>query len=159
MKSIEDITTTTNGSTFFTTLDANMGYLQIALDEQSQDYTIFSIPFGRFRYLRLPIGVESAPEIYQRAMTKMLRGTEDVEVIMDDILIHDRPMEVGNVRSQEALKRCREKNLKLNQRKTKLCTEEVEYIGHRLTKNGMKIGKEKVRTVVNMPEPKSIAGV
>jgi transposase InsO family protein len=57
------------------------------------------------------------------------------------------------------LKRCREKNLKLNPRKTKLCTKEVEYIGHVLTENGVKISEDKIKAVLEMPEPSSIENV
>ena len=121
-----------------------MGYFQIALDEKSQDYTIFSTPFGRFKYLRLPMGVKSAPEIYQRAMNEMLHAIDGVEVIMDDILVHGPTIEDHNKKLKEVFKRCRKKFFKLNPSKTKLCTQEVEYIGHRLTKDGVKIGEGKV---------------
>ena len=159
MKSIEEITTRTNGSKYFTTLDANMGYFQIALDEESQKYTVFITPFGRYKYLRLPMGIKSAPEIYQRAMNDMFQDCEGVEVIMDDILVHAPTLELHNARLQQVLERCRERNLKLNLSKTRLCSEDVEYIGHRLTKDGVKIGESKVAAVVNMPEPKSIAEI
>ena len=72
---------------------------------------------------------------------------------MDDILIHAPTTEMHNTRLQQVLQRCRDKNLKLNPRKTKLCTNEVEYIGHTLTDNGAKIGEDTVRAVLEMPEP------
>lgn len=93
MKTIEEITTMTTGSKFFSTIDANMGYFQIELDEASQNYTIFNTPFGRYKYRRLPMGITSAPEIYQRAMNDMFGDIEGVEIIMDDILIHGPTIE------------------------------------------------------------------
>ena len=88
MSTIEEITTRTDGSKCFTVLDANMGYFQIELTEESQALTTFNTPFGRYKYLRLPMGISVAPEIYQRAMSELLAGLAGVEVIMDDILIH-----------------------------------------------------------------------
>ena len=68
MHSIDDIITRLHGSKYFTTLDANMGFYQIKLSEDSSKLTTFNTPFGRYRHLRLPMGISSAPEIYQRAM-------------------------------------------------------------------------------------------
>ena len=159
MCTIEEVTTRTDKSKFFTVLDANMGYFQIELSEESQHLTAFNTPFGRYRYLRLPMGVSSAPEIYQRAMYEMFCDFDGVEIIMDDILIHAPTLELHNKRLALVLQRCRDRNLRLNPRKTKLCADEVEYIGHKLTADGVKISEEKVRAVVEMPEPRSIANV
>ena len=159
MCTIEEVATRTDKSKFFTVLDANMGYFQIELSEESQHLTAFNTPFGRYRYLRLPMGVSSAPEIYQRAMSEMFCDFEGVEIIMDDILIHAPTLELHNKRLTLVLQRCRDRNLKLNPRKTKLCAAEVEYIGHKLTADGVKISDEKVRAVLEMPEPASIAKV
>ena len=71
---------------------------------------------------------------------------------MDDILIHMPILEVHNQRLDRVLKRCREQNLKLNPKKMQLCTNNVEYIGHLLSDEGVKIDDEKVKAVVNMPE-------
>jgi len=48
-----------------------------------------------------------------------------------------------------------EKNLELNSKKTKLCAEEVTYIGHKLIKDGVKIDDEKVKAMLDMSEPVS----
>ena len=55
----------------------------------------------------------------QRAMNEMLYNIEGVEVIMDDILVHGTTIEDHNKKLQEALKRCREKNWKLNSKQSK----------------------------------------
>ena len=156
---IEDVTTRTDGSRYFTVLDANQGYFQIGLDQESQKLTAFNTPFGRYMYKRLPMGISAAPEIYQRAMHDMFAEIDGVEIVMDDILVHAPTTEIHDQRLERVLTRCRETNLKLNQRKTKLCAEEVTYIGHKLTKDGVKIDEEKVKAVLEMPEPSSIANV
>lgn len=156
---IEDVMTRTNGSKLFTVLDANQGYFQIGLDEESQKITAFNTPFGRYMYKRLPMGISSAPEIYQRAMHDMFSDIEGVEIVMDDILVHGPSAEIHDQRLKQVLARCKERNLKLNPKKTKLRAEEVTYIGHKLSKDGVKIDDEKVKAVLQMPEPTSIANV
>ena len=59
LTTLKEVTTRTNGSKFFTVLDMNMGYFQIELTNESQDLTTFITPFGRYKYLRLPMGISS----------------------------------------------------------------------------------------------------
>ena len=63
MSTIDDIATRLNSSQWFTVLDTNMGFYQIKLSEESSRYTTFNTPFGRYRHLRMPMGISSAPEI------------------------------------------------------------------------------------------------
>ena len=96
MKTTVEILTRTDGCKFFTVLDANMGYFQIELDEVSQNLAIFNTLFGRDKYLRVPMGIKSAPEIYQRAMNDTFGDIGDVNITMDNILIHRPTTETHN---------------------------------------------------------------
>lgn len=59
---INNVKASLAGSTFFSTVDANSGFWTINLDEESSKLCTFITPFGRYRFLRLPFGVSSAPE-------------------------------------------------------------------------------------------------
>ena len=60
MPTIEEITTRVAGAKVFSKLDANHGYWQILLDEESRLLTTFNTPFGRYCYKRMPFGIKSA---------------------------------------------------------------------------------------------------
>ena len=62
------------GVTVMSKLDAASGFYQIPLDEYSRAFTSFLTPFGRYRYKHLPMGINCAPEIYQRKMMELLHG-------------------------------------------------------------------------------------
>ena len=64
MSTIENVATRVHGSKMFNTLDANMGYFQLALHENSQSLICVITPFGRYLYTRLPMGIcaETAEE-------------------------------------------------------------------------------------------------
>ena len=69
----EDITAKLKGATIFSTLAASSGYHQIRLTEESSKLT-FLTTLGRYKYNRLPFGITSASEIFQRRVTEMLQG-------------------------------------------------------------------------------------
>ena len=155
MSTVDDIATRVNGSKLFTTLDANMGYFQLELDEQSQPLTCFITPFGRYMYKRLPMGITAAPELYQRAMSELFNGVEGVEIVMDDILIHAATQAKHDKILTQVLQICEDNNLKLNREKTHLCKKEVEYVGHIFSADGMKICSKRVESIMKMPYPKN----
>ena len=79
LPSLDDIAPKLAHSKVFSTFDAASGFGQIPLDENSQLMTTFITPFGRYAFRRLPFGISSAPEIFQRKMSSLLEGLSGVE--------------------------------------------------------------------------------
>ena len=142
-----------------TVLDANQGYFQIVLDEKSRDYTAFNTPFDRYRYKRLPMGITSAPELFQRVFGDIFSRIDGLEIIMDDCLIACETLEEHNRVLKQTLEACRENNITLSMKKLQLCTESVQYAGHKFTHTGLELDNERIRAITEMPEPQNIAQV
>ena len=70
----------------FSIFDALDGFTPGELDEESSYYTTMHKPWGRYRWVRLPYGVSSAPEEFQRRIHEALDGLRGVHCIADDIL-------------------------------------------------------------------------
>ena len=75
------------GAKKFSKIDTNSGFWQVPLTPESRLLTTFLTPFGHFHFNKLPIEISSAPEIFQRRMSKILEGLLGVLCYMDDILI------------------------------------------------------------------------
>ena len=145
----------------FSTLDAKDGFYQVGLDENSSLKTTFWTPFGRYKYRRLPFGVYLAPEEFECKLHEKLDGLPGVAVIRDDILVmgHGENEEEANKNHDENLVRLLEQackaNLRLNSNKMNLRKSEVRFMGHLITKVGLKPDPEKVKAVQEIARPTS----
>ena len=83
----EDLLATLNGGERFTKLDLRQAYMQLELDENSQEYLTVNTHKGLFRPTRLMFGVHSASGVFQREIEKRLSGIPGTAVRVDDILI------------------------------------------------------------------------
>ena len=127
--------------------------------------TTFHTPFGRYRWRRLPFGISSAPEVFQRKMHKLVEGLSGIEVVADDFIVvgcgntieeANRDLDKNLVKF---LERCKEQDVKLNTDKLALRQNEVPFIGHVATHKGLRIDPAKVRAINEMPSPTDKAGV
>ena len=75
------------GATIFSKLDANSGFWQIPLSPEPRPLTTFIMLFGRYHFNKLPFGISSAPELFQRRMSAILEGLEGVVCLINDVLI------------------------------------------------------------------------
>ena len=86
LPTIEDILPDLSRAKVFSTFDVKNGFWHIELDEESSKLTTFNTPFGRYRWVRLPFGLPSAPEEFQRHQE--IEGLPGVLSIHDDILVY-----------------------------------------------------------------------
>ena len=115
----------TKNAKVFSVVDAKDGFLQVSLDEESSFLTTFWTPFGWYRWTRMPFGLKSSPEEFQRRVDDGLEGLTNRAIIADDMIVYGS----GNTEEESILShdtalialldRCREINLKLNGKKLK----------------------------------------
>jgi len=129
-----------------------LGFWVVKLDEESSLKTTFNTPFGRYKYLRLPFGIFSAPEVFQKKVSQIFENVEGCEIIMGDILIWGKDEKQHNNRLEAVLEKAKEDNLKLNKSKSKIGLTEVNYMGHLIGKDGLKTDPEKVKAIHARPE-------
>jgi hypothetical protein len=153
MNTIDTVLTKVQGAKYFSVFDASAGYWQLRLNENSSRICTFNTPYGRYRYLRMPFGLNCASEIFQRHMSRLFENIEGVEVVVDDILIWGSSESEHDSRVSKVLEIARKSNLRLNQEKCKFKRKEIPYLGHILTTQGVKPDPEKVRAVQDMPRP------
>jgi len=114
---------TLSNAHIFSALDAKDRFHQVKLDEQSSYLTTFWTLFGRYRYLRMPFGISSAPEKFQWCMHVICQDLPGIAVITDDILVYgcgsteEKYRWDHDTNLQRLLQQARDSNLKLKKRK------------------------------------------
>ena len=86
-------------------------------------------------------------------MSELFADVDGVKVIVDDLLIWGKDDDEHDARLKQVLDRAREVNLKFNAKKCRIRQEEVPYVGHVLSKDGLKPDPEKIRAVQEMKPP------
>lgn len=129
LPTLEDVTSKLAGAKFFSILDARSGYWAIKLSEESSLLTTFNTTFGRYRFLRLPFGIVSAQDEFQRRVDETYEGLRGVAGIVDDIVVFGKTKEEHDRNLRAMLSRTRERGMRLNPEKCCICVPEVSYIG------------------------------
>ena len=161
MPTLDELLPKLNNAKVFSTPDAKDGFYQIALDEASSKMTTFWTPFGRYRYLRMPFGVNIAPEEFECKLQEKVADLPGVEVLRDDMLVigYGTTQQEANRNHDENLKRllnrAREVNLKLNSKKMNLRQKKVKFMGHVISSDGLTPDPDKITAIENMPKPTS----
>ena len=159
MKKVEETLACISSGAVFSKLDANSGFHQVLLTEESAKLTTFITPFGRYMFRRLPYGISSAPEHFQKRMDKELTGLQGVLCHMDDILVIGKDKQEHDERLEKVLNRLQESGITLNQAKCEFSTTKLRYLGQMIDADGVRKDPAKVKAIIEMPDPKDVPDV
>jgi hypothetical protein len=131
-----------------------MGYYTIRLHPDSQKLCIFFTPFGKYQYLRLPMGIPCSPDIFHENMSDLMQHLDFVRTYLDDILIISSGTLDDHLEKMEIVfKILSDKGLRVNAEKSTFCAEEFEYLGYWISKSGIQPIPKKVEAIKNMVRP------
>ena len=153
---VEDTLAQLSGARVFSKLDANSGFWQIPLAEKSQQLTTFITPFGRYHFTKMPFGISSAPEHFQKRMSAILSGLEGVLCLMDDILVFGTDEGEHHRRLTRVLRRIHSAGVTLNPAKCEFQKKKLKFLGHLIDEHGIRADPDKVSAIVNMQPPTNV---
>lgn len=159
MPTIEELLPKLAGAVKFTKLDLHSGFYQIPLAKESHKLTTFITPLGRYCFRRVPFGISSAPEIFQRTMSELFRGVDGVIVLMDDLLVFGSNDREHDQRLSKILEMIKGAGLKLNDNKCVYNQSCVDFFGHTIGSKGISPSKGKVEAILKMNPPTDVSGV
>jgi len=153
---ISDLLLKLEGFRYATAIDLSMGYYHIPLDEESQKLCTTILPWGKYRYKRLPMGVSAAPDIFQAIMDGLLHDLPFCRVYIDDILIlSNGTFEDHMTKLDIVLKRIEDAGFRANVRKCYYAKDELDYLGYQLTRQGVQPQPKKVEAICRLKAPQN----
>ena len=118
--------------------------------------TTFITPFGRYAFCRLPFGISSAPEIFQRIDTTRRTGRRRSDHLRH-ILVHGRNREEHDARINAILGIINDSGLKLNPKKCAFRKTELTYFDHLIGGDGIKPDPERVEALQELSRPNDVS--
>ena len=157
---IQDLLLKLEGFRYASSLDLNMGYYHIELSPFAKRVCTLVLPWGKYEYQRLPMGLCNSPDIFQEQMSDLMQGLEYVRAYIDDILCltsGDYDDHLSKLR--EVLVRLRDAGLKVNIKKSFFAKAELEYLGYWITRSGISPLTKKVKAILKIEPPKTRKGL
>ena len=144
---------------FISCLDLKNGYWQIPMAKDSRPFTAFTVPGrGLFQWKVMPFGLHSAPATFQRALDQVL-GV-DLEpyafAYLDDIVVTAQSLEEHIRILKEVFRRLQAARLRINPDKCEFFKAQVKYLGHLVTREGIRTDPDKVAAIRELPAPRNI---
>ncbi|KAL5838392.1 hypothetical protein ACOSQ3_015561 [Xanthoceras sorbifolium] len=150
-----------HGASVFTKLDLRAGYHQIRMKEQDVHKTAFRTHSGLYEYLVMPFGLCNAPSTFQATMNEIFRPhlRKFVLVFFDDILVYSRTMEEHLSHLEVVLEILGHHQFYIKMSKCEFVKEELEYLGHFISMNGVRVDPRKIEAMVDWPLPKDVSAL
>ena len=114
-----------------------MGFHQISLAEDSRPITIFITHKGLCFYKRFSFGVNAAPEMFQNAISQVLKHCEGVANIADDIIVHGKGKEDHDKKLRKCMDTLKARGLTVNLSKSQFSMNKVTFMGHVVSGHGI----------------------
>ena len=146
------------GTQFFPTMDLKSGFWQVKMAKDSQQYTAFTVgSMGVYEFLRMPYGLCNAPATFQRLMQNCL-GELNLTyalIYLDDVIVFSQTEEEHLHRLRVVFAHFLEHRLKLKPSKCHFLQDEITFLGHEISAEGMKPGMANLKAIAEMAPPKT----
>ena len=153
MPKVEDIFSQLNGAKYFSTLDLRAGYHHIGLTTQSIPKTVFTSPFGKYEYVKVPFGLAQAPAYFQELMTGVQKDLLFAMAYLDNIIIYSSTPEEHLEHIKTVFEKLRHTKLSMKLSKCHFFAKEIQYLGHILGVEGIKLVPAKTEAIKAMYSP------
>ena len=155
---IDDLLDRLQGAKVFTKIDLRSGYHQIRIATGDEHKTAFRTRYGHYEYMVMPFGLTNAPATFMGLMHDVFRPYLDqfVVIFLDDILVYSPDEETHQQHLRLVLEKLREHQLYAKQSKCEFCKDAVDYLGHRVTAEGIYPDAQKLQAIKDWPLPKDM---
>ncbi|KAL8133603.1 hypothetical protein AgCh_008888 [Apium graveolens] len=154
---IDDLFDQLKGAKCFSKIDLRLGYHQLKIKEEDIPKTTFRTRYGHYEFLVMPFGLTNAPAAFMDLMNRVFKKYLDkfVVVFIDDILIYSKSEEEHKQHLWIALEILRQEKLYAKFTKCEFWLKEVQFLGHVIGNEGVKVDPAKIEAVMSWERPKT----
>ncbi|KAJ9545162.1 hypothetical protein OSB04_024869 [Centaurea solstitialis] len=154
---IDDLFDQLQGAKFFSKIDLRSGYHQLKVRKEDIPKTAFRTRYGHYEFLVMSFGLTNAPAAFMDLMNRVCRPYLDkfVIVFIDDILIYSKTAEEHGDHLRKILEMLKRERLYAKFSKCEFWLKEVQFLGHVVTQEGIKVDPAKIEAIKDWESPKS----
>jgi hypothetical protein len=158
---IDDLFDQLGGASVFSKIDLRSGYHQVRIKGEDIHKTAFWTRYGHYEFVVVPFGLTNAPATFMCLMNNVLSKFLDkfVLVFIDDILIYSKNREEHEEHIRLVLQVLREHRLYAKFNKCDFFQKQIHYLGHVLSKEGVAVDPDKIRSIMEWPTPKDVSDI
>ena len=152
-RTIDEILPSLHSKKYFSVADCTKCYLHVALDHNSSLLCTFNTPFGRYRFKRLPFGVQVSQDVFQGKLDEAFQEIPNVTGIADNIIVSGATVEEHDKALRAMLDASQRNNYGLNSEKIKFRQSPVTFVGHTISENIFEPSPKKLKAIHNLSTP------
>ncbi|GBG65510.1 hypothetical protein CBR_g51104 [Chara braunii] len=158
---IDDLLERLGGAKYFSKLDLKSGYHPISICLNDRYKSAFKTRYVQFEWVVMPFGLTNAPTTFQAVMTNEFRAMLDrfVLVYLDDILVYSRTLEDHLAHLRRVLETLHRPKYKANRDECEFVRQEMEYLGHFVTPEGISPLSDKIQAIQEWSKPQNVIDV
>ena len=157
---IDDLFDQLKSASIFSKIDLLSGYHQLRIKDVDVHKTMFRTRYGHYEFLVMPFGLTNAPATFMDLMNRVFRPYVDqfVIVFIDDILVYSKDRESHETHLRVVLETLRKEQLYVKLSKCEFWLNEVSFLGHIVSKEGIRVDPKKI-VVVEWKPPRNVTEV
>ena len=159
---IDDLFDQLKGASIFLKIDLRFGYHQLRIKDVDVHKTAFRMRYGHYEFLVMLFGLKNAPAAFMDLMNRVFRSYVDqfVVIFLEDILVYSKDQKSHDTHLRVVLKTLRKEQLYAKLSKCEFWMNEVSFLGHIVSKEGIRVDPKKIEVVVEWnPQKKNVTEV
>ena len=158
---IDDLINQLKGASIFLKIDLRSGYHQLKIKDVDVHKTTFRTRYGHYEFLVMPFGVTNAPMAFMGLMNRVFQSYVDqfVVVFIDDILVYSKDRENHDTHLRVVLETLRKEQLYAKLSKCEFWLNEVSFLRHIVSNEGVRVDPKKIEVVVEWKPPRNVIEV